>query len=356
MPDPDHVRPLSTYLDVRDEMLSVLGKLFVDKPIWDREELFGALKNYSQDSVVYNLQQAIQTGFRFKDSFGRPALLESKGDLYALAPIGVPARTMVERTTEPPAKGRAPIPEPEEVEEEPIEVEESILDTKREEYAFPGDAKTRFSREVLNSYIFDHILTEEERKTYIAGRPRGLFLSRLYVPASEVIVLGDEKTLPPELSPRDLTAYNAWSKRLVDSFIEKKERLYGTVSKGKFAFSKVELNEDGTVARFTKRQKQYRPIVCNTGAHQGTEIIKAFARTIDSDPGNPGIPDTVTTNDKACIYAELLARREAEREIIARRDGRELVANCFWLTPQETSVLFDSPENRKAFADTFPKK
>ena len=339
--DPDHVRPLSTYLDVRDEMLSVLGKLFIDKPIWDREELFGALKNYSKESVVYTLQQAIQTAFRFKDSFGRPALLESKGDLYALAPVGVPARTMVERTTEPPAKGRAPIPEPEEVKEEPVEVEESILDTKREEYAFPGDARTRFSRDVLNSYIFDHLLTDEERKTYLAGRPAGLFIPRLYVPASEVIVLGHEKTLPPELAPRDLTVYNAWSKRLLDSFIEKKDRLYGTVSeKGKFAFSKVELQDDGSVARFTKRQKQYRPIVCNTGAHQGTEIIKAFARTVDRN--GTGIPDTVTTNEKACIYAELLAREEQN--------------NCFWLTPQETSVLFDSPENRKAFADTFPKK
>jgi hypothetical protein len=154
-------------------------------------------------------------------------------------------------------------------------------------------------------------------------------------------MLGHEKTLPPELAPRDLTAYNAWSKRLLDSFIEKKDRLYGTVSeKGKFAFSKVELQDDGSVARFTKRQKQYRPIVCNTGAHQGTEIIKAFARTVDRN--GVGIPDTVVTNDKACIYAELLAREEQN--------------NCFWLTPQETSVLFDSPENRKAFADTFPKK
>lgn len=339
--DPDHVRPLSTYLDVRDEMLSTLGKLFIDKPIWDREELFGALKDYSEESIVYNLQQAIQTGFRFKDSFGRPALLESKGDLYTLAPIGAPANTIVERTTVPPPKGRAPIPEPEAVEEGPAEVEESILDDKREQYAWPGNARERFSREVLNSYIFDHLLTDEERKTYLRTRPRGLFVSRLFVPASEVIVLGHENTLPPELAPRDLTAYNAWSRGVLQSFIDRKERLYGTVSgNGKFAFSKVELNEDGTVSRFTKRQKQYRPIVCNTGAHQGTEIIKAFARTVDRE--GVGIPDTVVTNDKACIYAELLAREEQN--------------GCFWLTPQETSVLFDSPENRKAFADTFPKK
>jgi len=348
-------RPLSTYLDVRDEMLGVLADLFFKKAIWDRDELLGALKNYSSESVAYTLQQAIKTGFHFKDSFGRPALLESKGDLYALAPIYDPNTTMVERTTVPPGTKRVPLVEPEERKEEaPVEVEPSILDTKREEFVFPGNAKERFSREVLNSYVFDHLLTDEERKNYLRGRPRGLFLDRLYV-NGEVTVLGHENTIPEELSPSNLTAYNAWSKILVDEFIANKDRLYGTVaSNGKFAFSKVEVGEDGVARRFMQRQKQYRPIVCGTGAHQNIEVIKAFARTID--PDGSGIHPTVVTNENACIYAELLARREAEKEILARQEGRPYTGRCFWLTPQQTSVLFDSPENRKAFADTFPKK
>jgi hypothetical protein len=324
-------------------MLAVLGDLFAKKAIWDRDELFGALKNYNEESIAYTLQQAIRMGFRFKDSFGRAALLESKGDLYALSPIDAPHITMVDRTTVPPARGRAPLPETEEEtkEEAPPPVAPDILDIKRERFAFPGDARTRFSREVLNSYIFDHDLTDEERKNYLRGRPEGLFLRRLYVPGSDVIVLGHENTIPEELSPRNLTAYNAWSKALLDDFILKKDRLYGTVSDtGKFAFSKVEVGDDGIARRFAQRQKQYRPIVCSTGAHQKIGVIKAFARTIDS--GNIGIPATVTTNETACIYAELLAREEAN--------------NTFWLTPQETSVIFDSPANRKAFADTFPKK
>jgi hypothetical protein len=341
--DKGHIRPLSSYLDVRDEMLAVLGDLFSKKAIWDRDELFGALKNYNEESIAYTLQQAIRMGFRFKDSFGRAALLESKGDLYALSPIDAPHITMVDRTTVPPARGRAPLPETEEEkkEEAPPPVAPDILDIKRERFAFPGDARTRFSREVLNSYIFDHDLTDEERKNYLRGRPEGLFLRRLYVPGSDVIVLGHENTIPEELSPRNLTAYNAWGKALLDDFIAKKDRLYGTVSdKGKFAFSKVDVGEDGIARRFAQRQKQYRPITCSTGAHQKIDVIKAFARTIDS--GNVGIPATVVTNEKACIYAELLAREEAN--------------NTFWLTPQEASVIFDSPANRKAFADTFPKK
>ena len=341
-PDENHVRPLSTYIDVRDEMLSVLSTLFANKPIWDRDELQGALKNYSEESIAYTLQQAIQTGFRFKDSFGRPALLESKGDLYALTPVDTPNNvTMVDRTTKAPEKGRASLPDAEESKEEPAEVAPDILDTKRETFAFPGNARIRFSREVLNSYILDHVLTEEERKTYLRGKPEGLFTSRLYIPGTEVVVLGHENTIPADLSPRDLTAFNVWSAALLQSFIEKKDRLYGTVaSNGKFAFSKVEEKEDGTVKRFAKRQKQYRPIVCGTGAHQKIDIIKSYAQTVDRN--GVGIPATVVTNEKACIYAELLAREEAN--------------DSFWLTPQETSILFDNPENRKAFADTFPKK
>jgi hypothetical protein len=128
-------------------------------------------------------------------------------------------------------------------------------------------------------------------------------------------------------------------------FIEHKDKLYGTVApNGKFAFSKVEVKKNGTVVRFAKKQKQYRPIVCNTGAHQSGDVIRAFARTID--PDGPGIPETVTTNEKACVYAELLARAA----------GATDTNNCFWVTPQELSILFDNPANRKAFADTFPKK
>jgi hypothetical protein len=344
-PDEDHVRPLSTYLDVRDEMLSTLAKMFIDKPIWDKDELGGVLKNYSKEAVAYNIQQAIQTGFRFKDSFGRPAVLESKGDLYALAPIGVPSGTMVERTTVPPEKGRVSLPEAEERAAAAAPVEPNILDIKREEYAFPGDAKTRFSDDVLNSYIFDHVLTDEERRTYLESQPEGLFLGRLYV-TPEVTVIGHENTIPTDLSPAQLTAFNAWNASRVQWFIENKDKLYGTVApNGKFAFSKVEVKKNGTVVRFAKKQKQYRPIVCNTGAHQSGDVIRAFAQSI-APAGEGGIPDTVTTNEKACVYAELLARSA----------GATDTNNCFWVTPQELSILFDNPANRKAFADTFPKK
>ena len=93
--DTEHVRPLSAYLDVRDELLVKVSKLMIDKAIWDRQDLIAALRPYKEDVVIYNLQQAIASGFRFKDSFGRPSVLESKGDMYALSPIDLPNQTMV---------------------------------------------------------------------------------------------------------------------------------------------------------------------------------------------------------------------------------------------------------------------
>jgi hypothetical protein len=88
--DPDYVRPLSSYTDVRDELLTRLSKLFVDKEIWERRQLFAALSMYQQDVVAFALQSAIRTGFKFRDAFGRPSLLESRGDLYALRPLACP--------------------------------------------------------------------------------------------------------------------------------------------------------------------------------------------------------------------------------------------------------------------------
>ena len=138
--DPDHTRPLSTYLDVRDEILVKLASLLIHKPIWERTELINALRPYTRDVVVFNLQQAIRSGFRFKDVFDRPAVLESRGEIYALSPIGAPNETLVDRTTQPPARGSVPLPEIEKP-EEPAESVPNLLDTKREAFTFPVDAK-----------------------------------------------------------------------------------------------------------------------------------------------------------------------------------------------------------------------
>jgi hypothetical protein len=54
------------------------------------------------------------------------------------------------------------LPAAEETEPEPEP--EISLDSKRAEFKWPADAATRFSPEVLDSYLVDHVLTETERR------------------------------------------------------------------------------------------------------------------------------------------------------------------------------------------------
>ena len=354
--DPDHVRPLSTYLDVRDEILTKLAELFVNKPIWDREELFAVLRPYTREVVLYNIQQAISTGFRFKDSFGRPALLESKGDLYALAPIGVPNSTMIERISKPPVRGAVDLPDVEVKETDAtVEVAPDLLDIKREAFKFPADAKERFSVDVLNGYIFDHEFTEAEKRAYLRTRPAGLpFAKRLYVEGSDYVVLGKDTYEPPEIPVgEDLTAYKAWNASLLKTFIDNKTKLFASLKNGKLTISKMTIEEGIPHRRMEKGSKKFEPIVCDTGENN-TSTMNTFAKYIDSRGiGIPAIKTAPTKPEKAmtgpgrCVYIELLCREEN---------------NCVWVTPEELSVLYDGkaakgqpPTNQDTFTEAFRK-
>lgn len=337
----DHVRPLSTFLDVRDELLEKTGRLLIDKPIWDRKELLAALRPYTQEVVIYNLQQAISSGFRFKDSFGRPSVLESRGELYALAPLGIQNGTLIERTSQPPAKGQADLPDVEvEETEETVAVEPNILDTRRQAYkGFTADILSRFSDEVLNGYVFDHELTLKEKTALLKSTPQGLpFADRLFVPDTEIIVLGASTFEPPEIPiGSDQTRFSEWKKMLVTRFIENKDKLFGSMKNGKFTISKMTVQADETVKRkLEKTAKKFEPITCGTGEHKVDEV-KAFARFINKEEN--ALP-TFKNATEACMYAELLCREEH---------------NCFWLTPEELSVLFETDDLKKQFTQAFKK-
>jgi hypothetical protein len=345
--DPDHVRPLSTYLDVRDEILEKVSRLLVDKPIWAREELISVLRPYTREVVLYNLQQAISSGFRFKDSFGRPSLLESRGDLYALAAIGTPNETMVERTTEPPVRGNVDLPE---VKQDTAlsEIASDLLDVKRAAFTFPGDALTRFSEQVLNGYIFDHVFTDGEKRAYLKTHPKLPFASRLYVEGTDYIVLGKDTFEPPEPPiGDDLSAYRAWNAALLTKFIEQKDTLFASLKNSKLTISKMTVEGDTVTRKREKGSKKFEPIVCDTGENT-TGTMNSFATFIDSKGvGLPKIGTKGMTGPQRCVYIELLCREEH---------------NCVWITPEELAVLYDgkaskgqTPTNQDVFTEAFRK-
>jgi hypothetical protein len=349
--DPDHVRPLSAYMDVRDELLVKFAELFMNKPIWDREELFAACRPVTKDAVIFNLQQAISQGIRFKDSFGRPAIIESKGDLYALAPLGVPNSTMIERIAKPPVRGRVDLPSVEAEEAAaPLEVAPDLLDGKREAFKFPAGATERFSVEVLNGYIFDHELTDAEKRAYLRTRPTTLpFAKRLYVDGTDTIVLGKETYEPPEMPiGEELTAVNAWNASLLKTFIDNKGTLFASLKNGKLTISKMSVEGEMVTRKLDKAGKKFEPVVCDTGENN-TATMNAFAKYIDSK--GVGLPKLANGKSMAgpsrCMYIELLAREEH---------------NCMWLTPEELAVLYDGkaakgqpPTNQDTFTEAFRK-
>ena len=309
VPDPDHVRPLSSYLDSRDEILAKVGKLFIDKSIWDREQLFSALRPFSREVVIYTLQQAISSSFRFSDSFGRASVLESKGDLYALAPLDVPNRTLIERTTQPSKTFELLLPSAPPVEETP-KLQSDILDTKRNAYKFPGNADTRFSEEVRNGYIFDHVFTPVEKKEYLKTNPDLPFADRLKLPDTEIWVTGDE-----ELVGEDLTRYNEWKQALVDRYVGDKSTLIASMApNGLFTLTPSEDKDDVPV------RTSHSLVVCKTGKNsigRMKEVVKFL------DVNGVGVPKELT-GDAFCAYSELLAREQH---------------NCAWYTPEEIKVL-----------------
>ena len=339
--DTDHVRPLSTYLDVRDEILQKLARMLVDKPIWDRSDILQTLKPYTDDVILYNLQYAISSSYRFKDAFGRPATLESKGDLYLLSPDGLQTGTLVERTMKPVTRGRKDLPA-ETPEEEPAAVAPDLLAEKRATVKFPGDALTRFSDEILNGYVFDHELTDVEKRAYLRTRPTNLpFAGRLFVPDSDYIVLGHDTYDPPEPPVGDdETQFRAWNAALLARFIASKAVLFASLTADrKFTVSKLKVEDDKVVRQIDKTAKNFLPTVCGTGGNKKPEML-AFAKFVDKN--GVGVPDSVKTMEGAdggiCRYAELLAREET---------------NCIWVTPEELSVLYNNKTNEAAFRKEF---
>ena len=343
--DPDHVRPLSSYLDVRDEILSKLSKMLVDKPIWDREQLFGALKAYDKDAVVYTLQNAINTSFRFQDAFNRPSVLESRDELYALAPMSGPGRTLVDRTTEPGIRKPRDLPrvaEPEAV-ADPDEIAEDELDRRQATYAFSPAIRARFGPDVLNGYVFDHVFTDDERRMYLRAHPEKVpFSDRVIIPVPEmektVIVLSDKEMDPPEpMIGVDQDRFESWTKALIAKFVENRAVPFASLTEGLLTISKLAVDGDTVVRDTDKSRKRFEPVRCGEGSNS-RNVMLAFAKLIDKN--GEGVPKSELANKGTwCKYIELLAREQH---------------NCFWLTPAELAVLY-SPDNEKVFRTEFKK-
>jgi hypothetical protein len=343
--DEEHVRPLSTYLDVSDEILTRLSKLFVDKPIWDRADILVAMRPYTEEVIIFNLQHAIRTGFRFQDAFGRQSVLESKGDLYVVTPVDMGTGTLIDRIVRPVGRKAVDLVVEEKKEEDVPEVAVTILDERRASVKFTPDMLVRFEKPILDSYVFDHALTEAERRAFLRRNPAGtIFAKNLQFEGdTKYIVLDYNKFDPAEVpTGNDETAFREWKQSLLTKFIDRRNDIFVSVKNEekltarKPTISKLELI-DGVPKRLIRASaKNYLPTTCGTGDHD-KKVMVALSKYIDKN--GVGVPDD-TAVDKLCMYIDLLGREEH---------------NCFWITPEELSVLYEDKELKDTFTKEFKK-
>ena len=347
-PDPDHERPLSAILDVRDEILDRIIKIFKEKPIWKQKDLLIVLKKYDPKLVKYILQNAVAMRFQLKDPNGRVGHLEAKKGLFA---FGIGANdTMVDRLIpETEEKQVSIIPEvPEEEEEE--EEEKSGLDENIDDFDWIFEQE--FSDEVKKWYYIDHVATPKERVNYLIDilndgvQDAPFYASNLAVYDEEEddyfyfindkFYNSDYDEITPIGSQKD--AYDEWVSQLKQRFFEERKSYFGTMKEKNVLFN---LDHTSDVLRKAEPSKTLSGRMCTTYKEN---TVEAFIQWLGQPAPTRTDGSKVKKGDR-CMYLGLAVRKAA----LENKDG------LVWFTPDEWAVLNQSKvseELRKRIRDS----
>jgi len=334
--DPDHERPLSAILDVKDEILDKVLKLFTKKPVWKKADLFGhtLMRQYTDSVLSYILQNAIDSGFSLVDKNGRKGHLQSKGDVFAFT-IGE-RDTLVDRLLEQEKGVDVDLGTHETVEKAPtvapvVRVVVSDLAEKRDSYAWPAYIKDKFAVPILDWYLVDNVLTEKEKADHLLGLDWNnppIYAAPLIFdgPAGKMIVLGPQKiynSSREKITPigEDRDAYQAWLKRATDTFVSKKDQLFASIKEGSIIFNMD--NKSDEIQR-AARSKTIGGMVCTSFK---LPLLEKFSIWLVGQP----FPKDVKTKEQRCIFMNLLVRTA----VAAGKEG------IFWVTPEEFMVFSD---------------
>jgi hypothetical protein len=312
-PDLKHSRPLSSILDVRDEVFDKLIKLFTRKPIWSLDDLVKQpiLKEYDPNVVLYLIQNAIDTPLRIGDGH-----LETKGDFVAYS-TGE-NQTMLERILKQPQYQEVLIPQFIDEEEETTEV--PTLESKRSD--LPGFVQ-KFSPEVKDWYIVDAVLTKQEKVAYLlAGNWDKPYSQALKTGSIYVMGLGrvfDSSLKPVVPVGEQLDDYKAWRRALEDKFIGRKSDIFASMKDDKIIFN---LNPKSDTVEVVGRSKTIGGQACTSFKE---ETLNSFAKWLSGS----GFPDQAKGKKDRCLYLNFLIREA----ILAGKQG------LYWITPEEFEVL-----------------
>lgn len=332
--DPNHERPLSSILDVKDEILDKLMKLFLKKPIWSREDLFSekTMVQYKPEVISYIIQTAIDSGFQLKDKHGRLGFLQAKKGMFAFT---INERdTMVDRLLKqelganvkitPPVQVAVPVAAP---------TDANVLDLSvlREKYQakYPELAPV-----VLDWYLLDSkLVTSEEKISFLLNSvdwenppPYAAPLRANRTDGGHLYIFGpnkvyDDRKQKVVLVGQLLDDYNRWLENAKSRFVSRKNQIFATMEDGTIFFN---IDEKVDEVRRASRSKNIGGRNCNNFK---LPILEKFARWLDGR----GFPPDVKKKEDRCIFMNFIARNA----IVTSKEG------FFWLTPEEYSIFGD---------------
>jgi hypothetical protein len=338
--DTAHERPLSSILDVKDEILDKVLARFIQKPIWKKEDLYShsSMKQYTSDVLDYTLQSAIDSGFQLKDSNGRIGHLQSRDNVFAFT-IGE-TDTLFDRLLSRQSGTPASLKFQPEVETKPVSstTEDIDIAAKRKAYDWPEYIKNRFKNEALDWYIVDNVLTSSDKLNHllrinwsdppIYAKPLRTTTSTgdaLYILGSKQIYNDKKEKITP-IGPEE-DAYRAWVKDAKNRFVDRKADLSASMNEDKMVVFNID--EKAESIKRAPRSKSFKGRAC-TSFQAGT--LDLFSQWLVGQ----GFPEEVKTKKDRCMFLDLLSREA----ILSGKEG------FFWITPEEMSV-FSEDEHRQ---------
>lgn len=336
----EHVRPLSTYLDVRDEVMNELQERFKSKPIWTGDEIKAVLADkFQPDVVIFLLQDAVRSAIPFKDPAGRPAVLQSRGSFYALVPrSGTGHETLVQRLFDLDRNAKTPLDEPEEEPMElPVVAEAPATDiaTLAETYRWPegSNIATRFTADLRQAYIFDAVISAEQRRSLLTG-PSNRWTEPVEISEGDVRlrIVGPKDFKVNDISDTVLagkaaTLYERWLQTQFRRFMDEKDVLSATYDPEQGLKIWIFTLEEGV----PKREFKSKSITPTAATSIKVPLLKGLAAWLEP----PGFPEGLRYKEDWLPYLYFLIRSHPDK--------------VRWWTPQEWSILESERERLRAF-------
>ena len=330
-PDPDYERPLSSYIDIRDELLDIFLELFYNKPIWLKSDLLNTkkLKSYDPNVVIYTLQNAIESGFIIKNKQGKKGHIISRKNYYSFS---LSDKDVIQDLYTDP------------YEDNPIDLTkieipkttnknlsiQNLLDSKKSE--LNSFLKDEFSKDVLDWYVLDHLFSKEERLEYILNLDwtnPPLYAKPLKL-QNNILILGSQQFYKDNkkitLIGDDFDLYTNWVIELKQKFLSTRKLIFATMKDTSILFN---LDPDSDKLEPVSRSKNIGGRACT---NYSESLLNSFAELLSSKP----FPDNIKTKIHRCQYLSLLFRNA----ILNKKEG------IVWYTPEEYEILTED-SNRK---------